>query len=195
MPTITCRMSGWRLALVPSWQTWRERTSQRWSSTARCEQDWPAVLELARRCPQVIPSFGYHPWYVNERSADWREVLVRFLDEVPSAIGEIGLDRWMKGHDAGAAGGGLHLATAAGGRTQPAGEHSLFAGLGPAPRDVCARPRPRLRLCAALVRRAAGDDRARWRKLGAYFSLPGYFAHERKTRQRETFRHVPPTAC
>ena len=29
-------------------------------------------------------------------------------------------------------------------------------------------------------------------KLGAYFSLPGYFAHERKERQRETFRHVPP---
>lgn len=28
--------------------------------------------------------------------------------------------------------------------------------------------------------------------LGAYFSLPGYFAHERKQRQRETFRHIPP---
>src|SRR5262249_38260287 len=27
--------------------------------------------------------------------------------------------------------------------------------------------------------------------LGAYFSLPGYFAEERKARQRETFRHVP----
>jgi len=29
-------------------------------------------------------------------------------------------------------------------------------------------------------------------RLGAYFSLPGYFAHERKDRQREAFRHVPP---
>ena len=27
--------------------------------------------------------------------------------------------------------------------------------------------------------------------LGAYFSLPGYYAHERKQRQRETFKHVP----
>jgi TatD DNase family protein len=27
--------------------------------------------------------------------------------------------------------------------------------------------------------------------LGAYFSVPGYYAHERKARQRETFRHVP----
>ena len=28
-------------------------------------------------------------------------------------------------------------------------------------------------------------------RLGAYFSLPGYYAHERKARQRETFRHAP----
>jgi TatD DNase family protein len=27
--------------------------------------------------------------------------------------------------------------------------------------------------------------------LGAYFSLPGYFAHERKHRQRDVFRKVP----
>ena len=27
--------------------------------------------------------------------------------------------------------------------------------------------------------------------LGAYFSFPGAFAHERKTRQRDTFRRVP----
>ena len=27
--------------------------------------------------------------------------------------------------------------------------------------------------------------------LGAYFSLPGYYAHERKARQREAFQHVP----
>jgi TatD DNase family protein len=27
--------------------------------------------------------------------------------------------------------------------------------------------------------------------LGAYFSFPGYYAHERKDRQRETFRHIP----
>jgi TatD DNase family protein len=28
-------------------------------------------------------------------------------------------------------------------------------------------------------------------RLGAYFSLPGYFAHERKSRQRATFKSVP----
>ena len=64
-----------------------------------CEADWPEVLELARRCPQVIPAFGYHPWYVKERSADWQAALLRHLDAVPSAIGEVGLDRWIKDHD------------------------------------------------------------------------------------------------
>ena len=28
-------------------------------------------------------------------------------------------------------------------------------------------------------------------ELGAYFSFPGYFAHERKAKQREAFRSVP----
>ena len=28
-------------------------------------------------------------------------------------------------------------------------------------------------------------------RLGAYFSLPGYYAHDRKERQRDAFRSVP----
>jgi len=42
-----------------------------------CEEDWPAVLELARGCPEVIPSFGYHPWHVKVRSPDWQAALLR----------------------------------------------------------------------------------------------------------------------
>ena len=64
-----------------------------------CEEDWPDVLALARKHAEVIPSFGYHPWYVKERTPGWRDVLTRALDEVPSAIGEIGLDRWIKDYD------------------------------------------------------------------------------------------------
>src|SRR5262249_52323210 len=63
------------------------------------EADWPRVLELARQCPQVIPSFGYHPWYVKERSAKWQEALISFLEAGPSGVGEIGLDRWIKDYD------------------------------------------------------------------------------------------------
>src|SRR5229473_3374259 len=56
------------------------------------ETDWPAVLELAQTYPEVIPSFGYHPWYIKERSTAWEQTLERYLDQVPSGIGEIGLD-------------------------------------------------------------------------------------------------------
>ncbi len=118
-----------------------------------CEEDWPEVATLAREFPQVIPSFGYHPWYVRQRTPDWQKNLVRQLDQVPSAVGEIGLDRWIRDHDL------------------------------PQQEEVFVR---QLRLAAEqeMVGPLAG--------LGAFFSLPGYFAHERKRRQRETFRHVPP---
>jgi TatD DNase family protein len=53
-----------------------------------CEEDWPQVLDLARRFPEVIPSFGYHPWYVNERTSEWKEAMLRHLDAIPSAIGD-----------------------------------------------------------------------------------------------------------
>ena len=61
------------------------------------ESDWPNVLALALRFPEVLPSFGYHPWHVAERTPQWKETLVTFLDQVPSAIGEVGLDRWKEG--------------------------------------------------------------------------------------------------
>src|SRR5262245_45292089 len=61
-----------------------------------CESDWPSVLELARQFPEVVPSFGYHPWYLHERSPHWQRILEEHLDQVPSAVGEIGLDRWKK---------------------------------------------------------------------------------------------------
>ena len=33
-----------------------------------CEGDWPQVLALAREKKIVLPSFGYHPWYLHERT-------------------------------------------------------------------------------------------------------------------------------
>ncbi|HEV2692967.1 MAG TPA: TatD family hydrolase, partial [Verrucomicrobiae bacterium] len=59
-----------------------------------CESDWPQVLALARASEIVLPSFGYHPWYLSECTPDWRSNLEKFLDKIPSAVGEIGLDRW-----------------------------------------------------------------------------------------------------
>jgi TatD DNase family protein len=156
-----------------------------------CEADWPAVAELARRCPQVLPSFGYHPWYVRERSAAWQQNLVRFLDGRPAAIGEVGLDRWIKDYDAADQEAvficQLRLAAE---RNVPASIHCLQAW-GRLLDILRAEPRPQ---CGFVLHSFGGPREMieSLARLGAYFSLPGYFAHERKARQREAFRHVPP---
>lgn len=156
-----------------------------------CEEDWPDVLALARKHAEVIPSFGYHPWYVKERTPGWRDVLTRALDEVPSAIGEIGLDRWIKDYDLPAQEEvfvwQLRLAAE---RELPVSIHCLQAW-GRMLELLQASPRP---ACGFLLHSYGGPPEMipPLAKLGAYFSLPGYFAHERKERQRETFRHVPP---
>ncbi len=156
-----------------------------------CEEDWPEVLALARLCPQVIPSFGYHPWYVKERSPDWHAVLLRYLDAVPSAIGEVGLDRWIKDHDSASQEEvfvwQLRLAAE---RNLAVSIHCLQAW-GRLLELLRAGPSPR---CGFLLHSFGGPREmiGPLAELGAYFSVPGYFAHERKARQREAFRHVPP---
>jgi TatD DNase family protein len=155
-----------------------------------CEEDWPEVLELARQWPQVIPSFGLHPWYVKERSADWQKALLQHLEAVPAAVGEVGLDRWIKDHDIEQQERvfvwQLRLAAE---RNLPVSIHCLQAW-GRLLDILRAEPRPR---CGFLLHSYGGPQEmvAPLAELGAYFSLPGYFAHERKARQRETFRHVP----
>jgi len=156
-----------------------------------CEDDWPEVETLARQYPQVIPSFGYHPWYVKQRSPQWQQALVEFLDRNPSAIGEIGLDRWIKDHDLPqqeeAFTWQVRLAAE---RNLPVSIHCLQAW-GRLLELLEAVPRPK---CGFLLHSFGGPQEMiiPLARLGAYFSLPGYFAHERKVRQRETFRHVPP---
>ena len=155
------------------------------------EEDWPEVLALAKSVPQVIPSFGYHPWYVGERSANWRENLVKFLDAAPSAIGEIGLDKWIKNHNLADQREvfvwQLRLAAE---RNLPVSIHCLEAW-GTMLEVLRAEPRPP---CGFVLHSFSGPREmiAPLAELGAYFSLPGYFAHERKVRQRETFKFVPP---
>ena len=144
-----------------------------------CEEDWPAVLALARQFSQVLPSFGYHPWYVKERTSEWRKVLAQFLDQTPSVIGEIGLDRWIKDHDLADQEEvfvwQLRLAAE---RDLPVSIHCLQAWgrllellqAGPLPRE------------GFLLHSYGGPQEMilPLARLGAYFSIPGYFAHERK---------------
>ncbi len=155
-----------------------------------CEEDWPHVAELARRYPQVLPSFGYHPWYLHERTAQWRENLLHFLDQVPSAVGEIGLDRWKPGLSyEGQEEVFITQLSIAAERNLPVSIHCLqtwgrmleLLENGPPP----AR--------GFLLHSYGGPSEMieSFVELGAYFSLPGYYAHERKERQREAFRHIP----
>jgi TatD DNase family protein len=158
-----------------------------------CETDWPAVAELAYHHPDlVLPSFGYHPWYVAQRTSQWEQSLVRFLDANPgSGVGEIGLDRWKRGLDFVAQeevfARQLQLAAE---RNRPVSIHCLQAW-GRLLDCLRAGPRP---VCGFLLHSYGGPAEmvAPLADLGAYFSLPGYFAHERKQRQREAFLQVPP---
>ena len=174
------------------------------------ESDWDAVADLARRHPDfILPSFGIHPWYVHERTATWKDRLNRYLDEVPGAVvGEIGLDRWILECPPAARAGispelarhqaaslpeqeevfGEQLRIAAD-RNLPASLHCLQAWGAMAER-LRSGPRP---ACGFLLHSYGGPAEmvASLARLGAYFSFPGYFLHERKTRQRDTFRSIP----
>ena len=156
-----------------------------------CEADWPAVLALARAHREVLPSFGYHPWYVGERSAEWLANLRRLLDAGPAGIGEIGLDRWKPGLEyAGQEEVFVAQLRLAAERDLPASIHCLQAW-GRLEELLRDNPRP----TRGFLLHSYGGSRemvAPLAKLGAYFSFPGYFAHERKVRQREAFKHVPP---
>jgi len=156
-----------------------------------CESDWPQVLALARQDKTVLPSFGYHPWYLHERTPDWLQNLIRFLDEVPSAVGEIGLDRWKQDlpyeHQEEVFLAQLWLAAE---RNLPASIHCLQAW-GRLHELLKDHPRP----ARGFVLHSFGGPAEMipaFTKLGAYFSFPGYFLHERKLRQRGAFKHVPP---
>lgn len=61
------------------------------------EKDWDAVLELVRKHFFIYPTFGIHPWFVNKVSEGWEERLVDYLNKMPSAIGECGLDFVVQG--------------------------------------------------------------------------------------------------
>jgi len=160
-----------------------------------CEEDWPQVLALAGSTTvptalRILPSFGYHPWYLHERTGDWLKNLSRMLDAVPSAVGEIGLDRWKPDlpYDGQEEVFIAQLRLAAE-RNLPVSIHCLQAW-GRMLEILKSEPRP---ACGFLLHSYGGPKEMvkPFAELGAYFSLPGYYAHERKARQRETFKHVP----
>ena len=55
-------------------------------------EDWPIVIELAKRHPQFIPALGIHPRKVRQCPQDWLEHLQAIPKPANYMIGEIGLD-------------------------------------------------------------------------------------------------------
>ncbi|MBN8248640.1 MAG: TatD family hydrolase [Verrucomicrobia bacterium] len=171
-----------------------------------CESDWPEVAELARRFPAVVPAFGLHPWSLAERTPGWETSLNSWLDRTPVAvIGEIGLDRWIHENPdrwralSGVAGDpppmeeqeSLFLS-----QLQIAAERGISASIhclrafGRLLELLANHPRPER---GFLLHSYGGPTELvpDFVRLGAYFSFPGYFGHERKARAREVFRAVP----
>ncbi len=62
---------------------------------ATCETDWPAVAALAETHPEVLCSYGIHPWFIQGLSDGWLPRLREQLARRPAGIGEIGLDARM----------------------------------------------------------------------------------------------------
>jgi TatD DNase family protein len=155
------------------------------------EDDWGAVAAVAARYPWVMPSFGLHPWYVPGRSKNWQDSLrARVAANPRCGIGEIGLDRWVEGHDLAEQLAcfrwQLALATE---RGLPVTIHCVRAwgALG----DVLAQEK--LPACGCLIHAYGGslEQMREFAARGAYFSFSAYFLHERKAAQREVFRAIP----
>lgn len=60
------------------------------------EEEWPVIARLARQHDWIRPSYGVHPWDCGNRSPAWLTALrAQLLADPRSAVGEIGLDRWI----------------------------------------------------------------------------------------------------
>ena len=155
-----------------------------------CEEDWPAVAALAEAHRQVLPSFGYHPWCIHERSDDWEAELNRMLDAHPAAVGEIGLDRWKEGLDyEGQEEVVVTQLRIAAERNLPASIHCLKAW-GRILELLQEGPIPER---GFLLHSYGGPTEMvqAFAQLGAYFSFPGCFLRAAKGRHRDAFKSVP----
>lgn len=88
-----CHLQDARLAdvLEVALHRAREAGVERMVCCATREEDWGAVLDLARRHRSVIPMAGLHPWHVAGARDGWPERLEAAFDAGAGA-GEMGLD-------------------------------------------------------------------------------------------------------
>lgn len=155
------------------------------------EADWPAVATLAKEHPWIIPSFGLHPWYLKQRTERWLTTLREWLERFPhAAVGEVGLDRWMKDADLDdqrevfVAQWQLAIEL-----DRPITVHCLRAW-GALEELLSTLPRPRR---GFLLHAYGGPAEMvkRWVGFGAYFSFSPSFLAPERARKLEPFRTIP----
>lgn len=155
------------------------------------ESDWEDVAQLAAKFDWVVPSFGVHPWYVAKRSEVWLEILRARLEENPQAeIGEIGLDRWIEGHDEAMQAEVFEAQLALAREMNRVVTIHCLRAWGALAETLRKGPVPQ----RGFLIHAYGGSAEMMRefaKLGGYFSFNAYFLHERKSAQREVFREMP----
>ena len=152
--------------------------------------DWDAVERLASRYPEVLPQFGLHPWHVGKESPGWLDDLEERLRRHPEAgVGEIGLDRWIRGSDFARQkevfSAQLELAGRLG---RPVSVHCLRAW--GSLLDSLAELAP----ASGLLLHSYGGPAELLPDLvakGAFFSLSGYFFREEKSSKLAVFDEVP----
>ncbi len=155
-------------------------------------EDWPIVAELAERFPEVQPSYGLHPWQVNEASSNWETLLEDYLKQGAVGVGEIGLDKWIQGHDMARQKAcfitQLQLAVA---HELPVTIHCLQAW----GHLLECLQMERLPEQGFLLHSYGGPAEMvdAFVNLGAYFSVSGYFFHERKHAALGTFLEKVPS--
>jgi TatD DNase family protein len=152
--------------------------------------DWQSVLDLANRSQRILPSFGVHPWFINDLPLTWRENLISFLDTIPSAIGEIGIDGWRTEFDSQRQEEIflIQLQIAAE-RNLPVSIHGLRKW-GRLLELLTHHPRPR---CGFLLHSYGGPVEMikPFAKLGGYFSCPGFFLNHGREMKLRVFAEVP----
>lgn len=163
---------------------------EKWVVNGTKESDWPNVAKLAQAYPDYIqPSFGYHPWYVKERSNRWLKTLSGYLEQFPTAnVGEIGLDRWIKDHDIkDQLEVFIHQWQLADQFDRPITVHCLRAW------GVLVDCLPQLKPKPYLLHSYSGSKELipTFSEHGAYFSISGYFFEPKKRNKLLVFDAVP----
>lgn len=182
------RLAPWRAEILPELGVMGVRAAV---VNGTREEDWPAVVSLARDTRWVMPSFGLHPWHVNERSPEWREALSAQVAAHPGCgIGEIGLDRWIQGFDFAAQAECFRWQLALAARENlPATIHCLKAW-GALWEILAADAVPQ----RGFLLHAYGGPAEMVKgfvERGAYFSFSPYFLQPRKLAQQQVFQSIP----